>query len=123
MSHFNIGRDKLDRVFKELQSSGYLVEIIKLRGSGGKFEGVSYIVYDLPINRTTENPHAVNHTTGKPHAVKPCYGKPTSTKYYSNKELIELITNSPKTNFTKGSAEWEKLSNEEKELIDPLWFI
>lgn len=123
MSHFKIGRDKLDRIFKELRTSGYLAEVLKVRGAGGKFDGVNYIVYDSPIDHTTEKPLTDNQYTGKPLTGKPYNGKPTRTKDYLNKELIVPITNLPKTNITKGSAEWKTLSDEEKSEIDGLWFL
>lgn len=123
MSHFKIGRDKLDRVFKELRTTGYIAEVIKVRGAGGKFDGVNYIVYDSPIDNTTGKPLTGNQYTGKPLTDKPYNGKTTPTKDYHNKELTLPITNSPRTNVTKGSAEWKMLSDAEKSEIDPLWFF
>jgi hypothetical protein len=128
MSHFKIGRDKIDRIFKELGAAGYLAELIKLRGENGKFEGVNYIIYDKPMVKDGQpevgSPQAVLPEAGLPYAVKPYSGKTAPTKNYLDKELIVPITNSlPSTKITKDSPEFEKLSDQEKMDIHPFWFL
>ncbi len=44
---FNIGEKKMDRIFKELQSSGYVISVKTY--SGGKIQH-EHIVYDKPFN-------------------------------------------------------------------------
>jgi hypothetical protein len=128
MSHFSIGRDKVNNVFKELKEAGYIAEVIKIRGNGGKFDGVNYVVYDSPFDRNTEKPYSGKPVTGEPltgnqYTGEPHNGKTTTTKNYPNKELIVPITNLPKTNIKVGTPEFDRLSAEEKEAIDGLWFM
>jgi len=85
MKLFNIGRDKTDRLFKELKSKGYIADVIRIKGNNGRFDGVHYLVYDTPF---TENHTTENHTTGNQ-----CGGKPTTTKNEVYKELTILNTN------------------------------
>lgn len=47
-TQLNIGREKLDRVFKELQDSGYILSV-KRQQESGRFEH-EHIVYDKPYN-------------------------------------------------------------------------
>jgi DNA replication protein DnaC len=66
---FKIGKDKTYRVIGELIEHGYLVKQLN-RDDDGEFSGITYIVYDNPINASVspfpENPEAV-----KPKAVNP----------------------------------------------------
>lgn len=57
----NIGKDKLDRVFKELQKAGYILSVKEQR-KDGIFE-YQHIVYDKPYN-------------GEPPSGKPCMAEP-----------------------------------------------
>ena len=72
MKEYKIGRDKLNRMFRELKENGYLVEVEMLRGDNGAFTGMNYMVYDEPQNGVQENspmyqnPHTDNQYTGKP---------------------------------------------------------
>ncbi len=61
----NSGRDKIDRIFKELQTNGY-VNSVKVIGKDGMYD-YDHIVYDKPYNGepltgipSTENPSTVN---------------------------------------------------------------
>lgn len=91
MKLFNIGRDKTDRIFKELKSKGYIADIIRVRNKEGKYDGVHYLVYDNPDTHTTENHATENHAT-----ENQCTGKHTTTKNEYYKELIITNTNSTK---------------------------
>lgn len=55
-NHLDIGREKLDRVFKELQASGYIISVE--RRTSGKIS-YEHIVYDKPFNGEplTEKPY------------------------------------------------------------------
>ena len=63
---FNIGREKLDRMFKELQDSGYIISVKRVNSENGRFE-YDHVVYDLPYNGEplTEIPY-----TGLPSTVE-----------------------------------------------------
>lgn len=73
MKEFNIGRTMMDRLFKEMETSGYLVVSRMLRGDDGSFKGNAYLFYDTSIytdarnlttdNLTTDFPTTENHTT------------------------------------------------------------
>jgi hypothetical protein len=78
MKLFNIGRDKTDRIFKELKSKGYIADVVRVRNADGRYDGVHYLVYDTPHSHHTENHTTENQYTGK-HAT-------TNNEYY--KELI-----------------------------------
>jgi hypothetical protein len=47
-TQLNMGRDKIDRIFKELQNSGYIVSIKQIN-KDGRF-AYSHIIYDKPYN-------------------------------------------------------------------------
>lgn len=61
----DLGREKLDRIFKELQECGYIISIEKR--TAGKIE-YEHIVYDIPFNG---EPQTDKPLTVKPHTVKP----------------------------------------------------
>ena len=60
---FNIGREKIDRIFKEIEKSGFLIPADMIR-SGGKFIGRNYFFYDEPqpsgAKPLSENPSTAN---------------------------------------------------------------
>lgn len=126
-SRFNMGRDKMDRIFKELKAAGFIGDIVMVRGTSGKFDGVNYLVYDYPINRTTEKPLTDNHTTEKPLTENPWYGKSDSTKNYNTyKELIVQRTNIQSTNVLQSTnnikVNQQKIIQNEPP-IDELYFL
>lgn len=63
-SQLNMGREKLDRVFKELQDKGYVLSVKEMNDKG-QFT-YNHIVYDNPYNGEpiTENPHTEKPLTG-----------------------------------------------------------
>lgn len=118
--YFKIGRDKMDRIFKELKDAGFIGDVVLIRGASGKFDGVNYLVYDTPIIRTTENPATVNHTTGKPLTENPCHGKSAHTKnYILDKELSIQSTNIQSTKVLQ-STKLNQQNSADDEL--PSWF-
>lgn len=96
MKHFGIGREKMDRIFKELEASGFMLAMNMIRTKEGKFIGRSYIVYDLP---THSEP-----STDKPSTAKPLTARPTSNKNLSDKELILQRTNTKKADDKKSAS-------------------
>ena len=123
-SHFKIGRDKMDRIFKELKAAGFIGDIVMVRGTSGKFDGVNYLVYDQPIYRTTEKPLTDNRTTGKPLTDNPYHGKSARTKNYNtNKELIALRTNIQSTNVLQSTNENQQFFQRKEPLIEDLSFL
>jgi hypothetical protein len=96
MKHFGIGREKMDRIFKELEASGFMLAMNMIRTQEGKFIGRSYIVYDLP---THSEP-----LTAKPSTAKPLTARPTSNKNLSDKELILQRTNTTKAEEKKSAS-------------------
>ena len=61
-----IGREKLDRYFKELVNNGYIISVHK-HMDNGKFE-YEHIVYDKPFNG---EPQTAKPLTEKPYTAKP----------------------------------------------------
>lgn len=98
MKHFGIGREKMDRVFKELEASGFMLAMDMIRTKEGKFIGRSYIVYDSPIQ-------------AEPLQVKPLSGKPLTARHTSNKNVSDKELILERTNTTK--AEEKKSANQE----------
>lgn len=80
-----IGREKLDRYFKELVNKGYIISVQK-HMDNGKFE-YEHIVYDKPFNG---EPQTVNPLTEKPYTAKPQTVNPQllSTKKQSKQSQI-----------------------------------
>jgi len=62
-AEFNIGRNRLDRIFDELMASGY-AERVENR-DGGRFSSVDWVIHPSPLHRKplTVEPTAVNHCT------------------------------------------------------------
>lgn len=83
MKEYKIGRDKLNRMFKELKDNGYLVEMEMIR-ENGKFKGKNYMIYDTPQNDVKEiSPMYQNPSTVEPHTVEPSTANDTTTKNIS----------------------------------------
>lgn len=89
-SQLNLGKDKLDRIFKELQKSGYVITIEKR--NRGKIE-YEHIVYDKPFN---SEPNTEKPLTEKPYTEKPYTANPQllNTKELSIEELNTKELNS-----------------------------
>jgi hypothetical protein len=96
MKHFGIGREKMDRIFKELEVSGFMLAMDMIRTQEGKFIGRNYIVYDSPVQ--------VQPLKGKPLSAKPLTARPTSNKNLSDKELILQRTNTTKADEKKSAS-------------------
>jgi hypothetical protein len=83
----SLGREKLDRIFKELQTAGFVISV-KKHDETGKIS-YDHIVYDIPFNG---EPH-----TGLPHTAEPSTVKPlTAEPLTANPQLLstkELSTN------------------------------
>lgn len=65
-NQFNIGREKIDRMFKELQDAGFIISL-KEYDDQGRFS-YNHIVYDRPFNG---EPNTVKPITAEPHTAKP----------------------------------------------------
>lgn len=96
----DIGRDKLDRIFKELQTNGYIMSVQKFNDENGKFE-YEHIVYDKPFNGEP--------STGLPSTGLPYTGFPLT----ANPQLIN--TNIVSTNIVSTNTVKEKEIYKEKE--------
>lgn len=93
----NLGREKLDRIFKELQDAGYIISIEKR--TAGKIE-YEHIVYDIPFNGNIDKE--------KPYTEKPLTVKPYTEKPLTANQPLQS-TNIQSTNNTK-----EKINKREK---------
>ena len=85
-SQLNIGREKLDRMFKELQKNGYVISI-KKHSSNGQLS-YDHVVYDKPFN---DEPEMEKPSTQMPPTAKP------ST---ANTQLINTNINNKQYNNT-----------------------
>jgi hypothetical protein len=96
-NQLKMGRDKLDRYFKELQSKGYVISVKKYNEDGTI--GWEHIVYDYPFNRepSTEKPCTVKPSTGNPSTEKPS----TENQQLLNKEYQINNTKEINTKETK----------------------
>jgi hypothetical protein len=77
---FNVGRERMDRIFKDIEASGFLISMDMVRVEG-KFVGKNYFFYDTPQTQ--------------PLSEKPFTAKPTTV----NTQLLN--TNKLNTNNTK----------------------
>lgn len=89
-----LGRDKLDRIFKELQEKGFILSI-KEYDDKGRFT-YNHIVYDKPYNGESvlEEPSAIKPSTENPTTAKLQLQK----KEILNKELINKEINKENNN-------------------------
>lgn len=86
---FDMGRDKLDRVFKELQEKGFILSL-KEYDDKGRFT-YNHIVYDKPYNGESDRiPFTDNPSTEKPSVVNPqLQKKELLNKEYKIKSIEE----------------------------------
>lgn len=88
----NMGREKLDRIFKELQEAGYILSV-KRQQESGRFEH-EHIVYDKPYNGEPDHglpPHGEPDTALPDMANQPLLNtKEQSTKEQKKKEKRKL---------------------------------
>lgn len=91
-----IGREKLDRIFKELQDSGFILSV-KRQQQNGRFEH-EHVVYDRPFNGEPEHGEP---DTGLPEVVLPDMANQPllNTKLLSTKETKETKKKKIYTNF------------------------
>lgn len=124
----NIGRDKLDKIFKELTDNKYIKSTKS--NNNGKIT-YEHIVYDKPYTEIpfTEKPSTVKPYTEKPSTVNPHLQstKKPSTNKPSNKEIniidFDVFWNlyDHKIARKKCLTIWKKLTNEDKQkIIDTL---
>jgi hypothetical protein len=92
-SQLNIGREKLDRMFKELQEKGYVLTI-KKQNEIGKIS-YDHIVYDKPYNDEplyekpyTEKPSTEMPSTAKQHLLN----TNINNKQYNNKHTLKNLS-------------------------------
>jgi hypothetical protein len=99
-TQLNVGREKIDRVFKELQKKGYVISVKQI-GEKGRFE-YSHIVYDKPFN-------------GEPHTALP----PTAEQPLLNKEGLSTKKENNIFGDTTDSSNDSVLWQEENNQIPP----
>lgn len=105
-----IGRDKLDKMFKDLQAHGYILSIKHQTKNGFNYE---HIVYDKPYNGEKE---ITQNTT--PSTIT----QPTEKSSTGNSQLL-------KTNILKTNSNKEYIHDKEKNTLqvdisfDDFWFI
>lgn len=92
----NMGREKLDRVFKELQEAGYILSV-KRQQESGRFEH-EHIVYDKPYN-------------GEPEHGLPPHGEPDTA--------LPDVANQPLLNTKEQSTKEINIKNKKKRIFIP----
>lgn len=93
-SQLDLGREKLDRIFKELQDKGFIISV-KQYDINGRFT-YDHIVYDKPFNNEplTESPSTASPSTEKPlTANQHLYNKEVNNKDILNKEISKKEIN------------------------------
>lgn len=85
MRRFKCGKDKIQRVMRELIEAGYIHR--EQDRDGGMFGSIRYVVYDDPDSPQPENPVTAPQPE-KPATAKPAPGNPPLLNTESNKELI-----------------------------------
>ena len=97
---FNVGKDKMYKVFDELEENGYFLSIEK-RKADGTFS-YDYIVYDIPFNGEKESELQSITVSEKPQAEKPQAEKPTlqNTNIQNTNNTNNILSKSKKTTST-----------------------
>lgn len=92
IKEYNIGREKLKRMFKELEDNGYFAPLEMVR-ENGMFIGRNYMVYDRPCNGVAEiSPMYQNPSTVDPSTVNDTTKKDISIQStYKEKENINKV--------------------------------
>lgn len=104
-SQLNIGREKLDRMFKELQKNGYVISI-KKHSSNGQLS-YDHVVYDKPFNNEPE--------MEKPSTQMPPTAKPST----ANTQLINTNSNNKELINKQILSEHTEIEKESKRFIPP----
>lgn len=105
---FKIGREKLDRILKELKDAGY-VRHTQERDDSGRMSGSSYIFTEDAGDFSEDEPlpekpyHGGPPLPGKPSHGEPSSGKPAPIKRKeTQKEHMEKGARAPISKFSKG---------------------
>jgi hypothetical protein len=130
-----VGRDKLDRMFKDLQAHGYILSLKHQTKNGFDYE---HIVYDKPYNGEKEISQNFTPSTNTPPTEKPSSGESQllntnilNKQYISTKEQKSTLqvdisfydfwdiysgtlTDVNKSRRVQTVKEWKKLTEEEK---------
>lgn len=88
-----IGKEKLQRLFKELESVGYAELRAERENETGRFRGTYWNIFEVPLSRPTENPAAGDARRDKKTDSKEHQG----TKYDEEdgeKGVVEQVTSS-----------------------------
>jgi hypothetical protein len=101
----DVGKDKLQRIFQELISAGYVTRE-QNRDDAGSFGSMEYVVRDETV---ASLPQPENPQTAKPHAADPQPANPAAYKRL----------NLQKTESTKEAADDARASRPPKSLISP----
>jgi uncharacterized phage protein (TIGR02220 family) len=134
-SHFDIGREKMQRLTKILESAGYLIRM-KPQNEQGQFIGTYWHVTDEPTDGNTDyrkTRQSENPTVGKPDSQYNNKENSTNKEYSNNKEkeketsalapsasISENNDSVVKKNFTTESeSELQHHSEEKKEKKGP----
>jgi len=96
MKEYKVGRDRLNKIFKELSDSGYLICLDMVR-KNGKFMGKNYVIYDTPQNGILEDSPMYR----KPSTVKPYTDKPSTVNSTPTKDIYLQSTEKEKEKITQ----------------------
>ncbi len=132
-----VGRDKLDRMFKDLQAHGYILSLKHQTKNGFDYE---HIVYDKPYNGEKEISQNFTPSTSTPPTENPSAGESQllntnilNKQYISTKEQKSTLqvdisfsdfweiysgtlTDGNRNRKVQAEKQWSKLNNEEREM-------
>jgi hypothetical protein len=132
-----VGRDKLDRMFKDLQAHGYILSLKHQTKNGFDYE---HIVYDKPYNGEKEVSQNFTPSTSTPPTENPSAGESQllntnilnkqyiSTKEQKNTLQVDIsfsdfweiysgtLTDGNRNRKLQAEKQWSKLNNEEREM-------
>lgn len=116
------GRDKTDRIFKELQDAGYILSV-EHRNELGKIH-YEHVVYDMPYNGepVTGNPLTDKPYTGNPSTVNPQLLNTNTTKDVLQNKKEDILSDfdifwnaySKKVGAAKCKSKWLKLTDDQR---------
>ena len=120
-TQLNIGSDKTDRIFKELQNAGYLLSV-RSQNAKGVMEW-EHVVYDKPFNGEPESIHTPFFHGVDIHGVdnpilQSKEEQSKQDKVKNTKEFDDFwLLYDKKVDKPKAQAKWNKLTQQDKEKI------
>jgi hypothetical protein len=110
----DIGRDKTERIFRELRDAGYVVRGKQTKQANGAWGAMEFVVFDDPTTPEAQQARAAAPSPENAHTAEPSTAEPYAGNQGTYKELIE-----PRTDITKATADDARAGEAARSLISP----